>query len=73
VVGVAPLTPDIYNWNRRYESAIRGLQNDPAILKKDRAKIVAFLQSREARGLSTARIVNYANHLILAARMPSQR
>ena len=65
--GVAPVTSDIYNWERRYESAIKRLQNDPAILKENRAKIVAFLQSSEARGLSIPRIVKHPNHLIVGA------
>ncbi len=66
---LTPVTPDIYNWERTYASTKERLKNDQGILEQNRAKILAFLQTREVRGLSTPRIVKYANHLIVAARL----
>jgi len=56
-VSVATVTPDIYNWERRYSSAKERLENDPSILDENREKILAFLQTREARGPSISRVV----------------
>jgi integrase/recombinase XerD len=64
-----PVTPDIYNWERIYTSTKERLKKDPNILEPNRAKILVFLQTREVIGLSTPRIVKYANHLIVAARL----
>lgn len=68
-VPLTPVTPDIYNWERSYASTKERLKNDPSILEQNRAKILTFLQTRDVRGLSTPRIVKYANHLIVAARL----
>jgi hypothetical protein len=66
---VAPVSSDIYNWNKRYASAIRRLKQDAAISEANRSMIISFLESREARGLSIARVVEYANHLIVVGRL----
>ncbi|MEO0158276.1 MAG: site-specific integrase [candidate division WOR-3 bacterium] len=73
LVGVAPVSPDIYNWEKRYASALERLEKDQSILEENRAKIQEFLQSREAKGLSTSRVVKYANHLIVVARLCTKK
>jgi integrase len=66
---VATVSSDIYNWSKRYASAIRRIKQDANISPSNRATVISFLESRDARGLSVARVVKYANHLIVVARL----
>lgn len=67
-----PTSPDIYNWETRYNSTLERLQGDSRIIERNRARLKAFLESRVARGLSVARVVKYANHLIVVGRLCSK-
>jgi len=62
-------SPDIYNWQTRYNSTLRRLSTDAKVIPRNRSAIADFLRSREARGLSIARIVKYGNHLIVVGRL----
>jgi hypothetical protein len=69
LTGVKPASPDIYNWESRYDSAMERLKSDRRISERNRVRVKGFLESRVARGLSVARVVKYANHLIVVARL----
>jgi len=41
-----PISPDIYNWETRYNSTLDRLKNDSRISERNRVRLKGFLESR---------------------------
>ncbi len=47
------VSPDIYNWEARYNSALERLENDSGILDRNSIKVKGFMESRMALSILT--------------------